>query len=187
MIVSTSAGPGDAREIACIPLGVLSTRLHRLQTLQRVAGRIADVWAFLADPRNLGRITPPWMRFEILSPLPAGIYPGLMVAYRVRPVAGFATTWVTEITHVREPWLFVDEQRFGPYRFWHHQHVLRETPEGVEMEDIIHYALPLGPLASPINRLVVAPRLKEIFEFRRRALERLFAAESSGHPAVYAQ
>ncbi|MDR7418436.1 MAG: SRPBCC family protein, partial [Armatimonadota bacterium] len=134
-------------------------RLQSLRTVQRLPVSIAEAWAFFSDPRNLGRITPPWMRFEVLSPLPERAYAGLLITYRVRPVAGIPVTWVTEITHMREPHLFVDEQRFGPYRFWHHQHLFREVPGGVEMEDIVHYALPLGWLGRIVNRLVVAPRL----------------------------
>jgi ligand-binding SRPBCC domain-containing protein len=114
------------------------------------------------------------MRFEIMSPLPDHMYPGLLVTYRVRPVAGVPVTWVTEITQLREPLFFVDEQRVGPYRFWRHQHLFREVPGGIEVEDIVDYALPLGWFGLAVNRLVVAPRLCEIFEFRRLALERLF-------------
>jgi len=151
-------------------------RLHTLRAVQRLPVSLSEAWAFFSDPRNLGRITPPWMRFEVLSPLPDRIYAGLLITYRVRPVAGIPVTWVTEITHVREPHLFVDDQRVGPYRFWHHQHLFREVPGGVEMEDIVHYALPFGWLGLIVHRLVVAPRLREIFAFRRRVLERLFAA-----------
>lgn len=162
-------------------------RLQALRTVQRLPVSIAEAWAFFSDPRNLDRITPPWMRFEVLSALPDRAYPGLLVTYRVRPVAGIPVTWVTEITHMREPHLFVDEQRFGPYRFWHHQHLFREVPGGVEMEDIVHYALPLGWLGVIVNRLMVAPRLREIFEFRRRVLEEHFTIGAAGRaPACVA-
>jgi len=87
--------------------------------------------------------------------------------------------WVTEITHVVPLRLFVDEQRFGPYRFWHHQHLFRETPGGVEMEDLVHYALPFGPLGRIVNALVTARQVKEIFEFRRLFLDRSFGAVPS--------
>jgi ligand-binding SRPBCC domain-containing protein len=154
-------------------------RLQSLRATQRLPVPIAEAWAFFSDPRNLSRITPPWMRFEVLSPLPERAYAGLLITYRVRPVAGIPATWVTEITHMREPHLFVDEQRFGPYRFWHHQHLFREVPGGVEMEDIVHYALPLGWLGLSVDRLVVAPRLREIFEYRRRVLEEHFGATAT--------
>ncbi|MDR7484117.1 MAG: SRPBCC family protein [Armatimonadota bacterium] len=156
-------------------------RLQSFRTVQRLSVAISDAWACFSDPRNLRRLTPPWMRLEVLSPLPDCAYAGLLITYRVRPVAGIPVTWVTEISHVCEPYLFVDEQRLGPYRFWHHQHLFREVPGGVEMEDIVHYALPLGWLGLIVNRLVVAPRLQEIFEFRRRALEEHFAARAEGH------
>jgi ligand-binding SRPBCC domain-containing protein len=151
-------------------------RLQSLRTIQRLPVPIAEAWAFFSDPRNLGRITPPWMRFEIISPVPARAYAGLLITYRVRPLAGIPVTWVTEITHMCEPYLFVDEQRVGPYRFWHHQHLFREVMGGVEMEDIVHYALPLGWLGLIVNRLMVAPRLREIFAYRRRVLEQQFTA-----------
>jgi ligand-binding SRPBCC domain-containing protein len=92
----------------------------------------------------------------------------------VRPVLGVPVTWVTEMTHVDEPNLFVDEQRFGPYRFWHHQHLFREIEGGVEMRDLVHYAL--APGGGPIRRFLVAPRLREIFAYRSQVLRRTFGA-----------
>ena len=82
--------------------------------------------------------------------------------------------WVTEITQVQKPYFFVDEQRLGPYRFWHHQHLIKKVQGGVEMTDLVHYSLYLGPLASPLHVLLVRPRLEEIFSFRRRALTEIF-------------
>ena len=154
-------------------------RLHRIDTTHHLRIRLDEAWAFFSDPRNLGRITPPSMRFEILSPLPARVYPGLLITYRVRPLLGLPVTWITEITQVVEPRLFVDEQRFGPYRFWHHLHMFREVDDGTEMRDIVHYALPIGILGRAAHGLLVAPRLREIFEFRRRRLDEIF-----GQPAV---
>jgi len=87
-------------------------------------------------------------------------------------------SWVTEITHVDEGRLFVDEQRFGPYRFWHHQHLFREIEGGVEMRDIVHYAL--APGGGAVRRFLVAPRLAEIFAFRRRALEEIYGPWTGG-------
>lgn len=102
------------------------------------------------------------------------MYPGLIIRYRIRPFLGIPIEWVTEITHVVEPRLFVDEQRFGPYRFWHHQHLFRETAGGVEMVDLVHYALPFGPLGRVVNHLLTVAQLEGIFAYRRGVLERTF-------------
>jgi len=141
--------------------------LHRLEVSQFLPIHLVSAWEFFSDPRNLAALTPPDMRFEITSPLPANAYAGLVISYRVRPFASIPLTWVTEITHLRERSLFVDEQRLGPYRFWHHQHHFSEVPGGVEMRDIVHYALPLGPLGGLVNALLVRRRLQAIFGFRR--------------------
>lgn len=150
-------------------------RLYTLRTEQSLPLPLEEAWTFFADPRNLQRITPASMRFEVTSKVPERIHPGLIITYRVRPLLGVPVGWVTEITHVVEPTLFVDEQRFGPYRFWHHQHHFQPIDGGVLMTDIVTYALPRvgGPLA---NRWIVGPRLKEIFEYRRGVLTDLFGS-----------
>ena len=98
----------------------------------------------------------------------------MIITYRIRPVLGIPITWVTEITHVQEPSHFVDEQRFGPYRFWHHKHLFKATKDGVEMEDIVDYAMPLGPLGSIPHALLIRKRLEGIFDYRERVLKELF-------------
>lgn len=121
------------------------------------------------------------MGFEILGNLkPEKMYAGQIISYIVKPLAGIPMTWVTEITHVNEPHFFVDEQRFGPYRFWHHQHQFREIPGGVLMTDIIHYAIPLGPLGIIANSLIVKGELEKIFGFRKKTLESLFGTIGTG-------
>lgn len=147
-------------------------KLHVLEREQRLAIPLPRAWEFFSDARNLARITPPSMGFEVVSRLPERMYAGMIITYRVRPLLGLPVTWVTEITHVDEGRLFVDEQRFGPYRFWHHQHLFREIDGGVEVADIIHYALPPG--AGPVRPLLVAPRLDAIFGHRRRVLTEMF-------------
>ena len=161
--------------------------LHRFETLQRLPVPRSEAWAFFSDPRNLAAITPPEMGFEISSDLPARIHAGLIVTYRVRPFARVPVTWVTEISHVVEGELFVDDQRLGPYRFWHHQHHFADIPaaaggipEGTEMRDVVHYALPFGPLGAVLERLVVGPRLRAVFEFRRGVLEQRFGRVPDG-------
>lgn len=147
-------------------------KLHVLEREQRLPIAPGTAWDFFSDARNLARITPPDMGFEVTSRLPERMYAGMIITYRVRPLLGVPVTWVTEITHVDEGRLFVDEQRFGPYRFWHHQHLFREIPGGVEVGDIIHYALPPG--AGPVRPFLVTPRLESIFDHRRAVLEKMF-------------
>jgi ligand-binding SRPBCC domain-containing protein len=108
------------------------------------------------------------------------MYPGMLIEYTVRPLFGLPVRWVTEITHVREHEYFVDEQRAGPYRFWHHEHHFRPVEGGVEVRDLVSYRLPLGPLGSLINRLAVRGRLAQIFEYRRRVLEDRFGRVPAG-------
>ncbi|RNC70731.1 MAG: hypothetical protein ED859_05690 [Desulfuromonadales bacterium] len=144
-------------------------KIHRLERSQCLPVTLAEAWAFFVDPCNLCLITPPDLGFAITSPVPSRTYPGLVITYTVTPFAGIPVRWVTEITHAEEPRFFVDEQRFGPYRFWHHQHLFREVTGGVEMDDIVHYGLPfglLGGIAAPL----VARRLASIFDFRRTVL-----------------
>ncbi|TRZ98560.1 MAG: hypothetical protein D4R80_04740 [Deltaproteobacteria bacterium] len=151
-----------------------------LKEVQRLPISLPEAWRFFSDPRNLPRITPPSLGLEVTSDLPGKMYPGMVITYRVRPIPGVRVGWVTEITHVLEPSLFVDEQRFGPYRFWHHQHHFREIEGGVEMEDIVHYALPLGTIGRVFGGPLVRRRLAEIFAFRRRFLVREFGPEVHG-------
>ena len=149
-------------------------KLERLADACILPIGLAEAWEFFSDPRNLERITPPSLGIEITSDLPPRMHPGMIVCYTVRPLLGIPVRWVTEITHVREPHLFVDEQRFGPYRFWHHQHHFREVEGGVETSDLVHYALPLGPLGRLLGGGIVRRQLGEIFAFRKRFLEETF-------------
>lgn len=137
---------------------------------------IQEGWKFFSSPRNLPLITPPTLGFEITSEVPESIYPGAIITYRVRPFLGIPVNWVTEITQMRKPYLFVDEQRSGPYRFWHHQHLFKEVQGGIEVEDLVHYALPFGSLGNMINKLLVAKELEKIFTFRRGCLTERFGS-----------
>lgn len=147
---------------------------HRHHAVQRFPGTLAGAWDFFSDPRNLPRITPPWLSLEVLSALPERMHPGLRIEYRVRPLWGVPVNWLTEITRVEEPFLFVDEQRRGPYRLWRHEHRFRAADGGVEMEDEVLYRLPGGPFGILAQRLLVGKRVEEIFEYRREMVERIF-------------
>lgn len=149
--------------------------IHEFFQTQKLPLSQDRAWEFLSDPRNLCRITPPHMKFVIQSSeIPPEMYSGMIVTYRLYPFPAIPVNWVTEITHVEEPRYFVDEQRFGPYAFWHHQHFIEEIPGGVLMRDLIHYKVPGGPLGRIVEPFLVRPQLKKIFAFRRSRLEEFF-------------
>jgi ligand-binding SRPBCC domain-containing protein len=151
--------------------------IHTLHQTLVIPVPRAQAWAFFSDPRNLSKITPPAMGFRTITPdLPAHIYPGLMIEYRVKPIAGVPLTWLTEITHVREGESFVDEQRVGPYAIWHHEHFFREIAGGTEVEDRVTYALRLGWLGELAHPFIVRPQLERIFAFRAEAVRAYFSA-----------
>jgi ligand-binding SRPBCC domain-containing protein len=151
-------------------------RLHRFTATQFLPVDLETAWGFFSDPRNLQTMTPPWLNLVPTSKVPQGMHPGLIVSYQVKPALGVPLTWVTEITHVVDRQLFVDEQRYGPYRFWHHQHHFREVAGGTEACDVLHYALPLGLVGDLAGGALVTRRIDEIFVYRRQALERRFDA-----------
>jgi len=146
--------------------------LHRVQL---IPASLDSVWSFFADPGNLPRITPPDMHFEVLSPSPGPhIYAGQLIEYKLRPLPWLRSHWLTEITQVEEGHYFVDEQRRGPYKFWHHQHHFREIQGGVEMTDLVHYLIPFGFLGDLAGAFLVRRRLEEIFAFRRQVISSVF-------------
>lgn len=145
-----------------------------------VAMSIEQCWMFFSDPGNLSRITPPSLGFRVESELPPEIHPGLMIRYTVSPLLGIPMKWLTEITQVERPHYFVDEQRVGPYRVWHHEHFFREVDaEHTEVRDLVHYVPPFGPLGALVNRLAIAPQLARIFDFREQQLTNLSRAPQS--------
>jgi ligand-binding SRPBCC domain-containing protein len=150
--------------------------VHTLHEKQIIRATPEQAWEFFSDPRNLARITPPELGFEIQTPnLPARLYSGMMIAYRVRPLFGIPMTWLTEITQVMEGRGFIDEQRIGPYAVWHHEHRFHDLGDGrVEIEDLITYALPFSPFSEPAHPLLVKPQLARIFAFREQAVSKLF-------------
>lgn len=149
--------------------------MYQLYRKQVLPISIEEAWEFFSSPFNLAKITPPDMGFEVKLIKPGQkMYAGMIIAYNVRPLWGIPMRWVTEITHVREPYFFVDEQRFGPYKFWHHQHHFKEIAEGVEMEDLVTYKIPLGPIGKLAHVLFVKKRLEYIFDYRYKVLEKLF-------------
>ncbi|WP_310590063.1 SRPBCC family protein [Dyadobacter helix] len=104
------------------------------------------------------------------------MYPGQIITYIIRPVLGVPLKWCTEITHVENMRYFVDEQRFGPYAFWHHQHHFRKVDGGILMEDILHYKIPYGPLGLLADALFVGRQVRGIFDYRMKVLTERFGA-----------
>lgn len=138
----------------------------------RVRATMDEVWDFISSPGNLKEITPDYMGFDITTEdLPEKMYPGMIISYMVKPLFGIKTTWVTEITHVKDKSYFVDEQRVGPYTMWHHEHFIEPIENGVLMKDIVSYKPPFGFLGSIANRLIIQKKLNEIFNYRTKAIQ----------------
>jgi hypothetical protein len=141
--------------------------------MQRIPAPAADVFRFFSDPRNLARLTPPWLRFRIHGETPPELAEGSRLEYRIR--WGFVPIrWVTRITLWKPPSEFRDVQESGPYRLWHHVHRFREDAGGVEMRDRVEYALPFGPLGELVHALRVRRQLEEVFDYRRGAIREIF-------------
>ena len=153
-------------------------KLERLETETILPISLNEAWDFFSVPDNLNEITPDDMSFSIESKSVQGAaYPGMIITYTVRPLLNIPLYWVTEITQVVEKKRFIDEQRFGPYAFWHHEHHFEEIPEGVKMTDILYYKVPFGWLGTLVNKLLVRQKVQGIFTFREGKLKTLFPGE----------
>lgn len=151
------------------------SKVYSLKTVQFLPAGIDAAWDFFSSPSNLKNITPDNLGFKILSHHHGNkMYAGQIIEYTVSPLLGIPMYWMTEITHVEEKRYFVDEQRFGPYSLWHHQHHFKIIEGGVEITDIVHYKMPLWILGDVANALYVRSELKKIFEFRFQKTEELF-------------
>lgn len=148
--------------------------MYQLKCAHIVKTDMATCWDFFSDPKNLSKITPQSMGFIVRTELPDKMYEGLMIEYTVRPMLGIPMNWITEIKTVKNHSFFVDEQRKGPYRIWHHEHHFKEVEGGIEMTDIVSYELPLGFLGRLMHPILVKNKLKEIFDYRRQKVDELF-------------
>ncbi len=137
-----------------------------------------NAWDFFSSPLNLEKITPPDLDFVVTSDYKEGakVYPGMIITYKVSPLLGIKMNWMTEITHVKAKEYFVDEQRFGPYALWHHQHHFKEVDGGVQMTDLVHYAIPYGFIGRLANSLIVKNKLKKVFAYRKEVIAHLFGS-----------
>lgn len=148
--------------------------IYKLERTQFLPISLEKAWDFFSRPENLNEITPEELSFKIISKLPPSVYPGLMIAYKVKPFPIVAFDWLTEITHVQAPHFFVDEQRVGPYKLWHHEHHFEACDGGVLMTDIVHYALPFGIIGQIGHAVMIKNKLNRIFNYRYKVLEDFF-------------
>jgi ligand-binding SRPBCC domain-containing protein len=148
--------------------------VYRIERVQVVPRRRSEVFAFFADPANLEQLTPPSLRFTILTPAPIEMAVGARIDYRIK-LSGIPLRWRTRIAAFEPEQRFIDVQERGPYKLWHHTHVFRELGEDrTEIHDIVHYEVGFGPLGRAANALFVHSRLDEIFEYRATVMRQLF-------------
>jgi ligand-binding SRPBCC domain-containing protein len=144
-----------------------------LRREQQIPGPIQEVFEFFANAQNLEAITPPWLGFQILTPLPIVMQAGTNIAYRIR-VHGWPMKWLTEIVQWEPPVRFIDVQAKGPYRLWHHTHTFKAVGDRTLMRDVVEYALPFGWLGRLALRWMVQRDLKAIFDYRAAQLKDRF-------------
>lgn len=149
---------------------------YSIKSTQHLPISLEEAWDFFSSPNNLAKITPPDMGFIITSDKKDGekMYAGQIITYILKPMLGIPVKWMTEITHVKEGEYFIDEQRFGPYKLWHHRHSFKKTATGVEMHDEVNYVLPFGILGTMAHNLFIRKRIEYIFEYRTKVLEQQF-------------
>ena len=150
-------------------------KFYQFKASQKLPLDIADAWEYFSSPANLKEITPDYLNFTITSPsLLEKMYPGTIITYKVHPLFGIPVQWMTEITHIEDKVMFVDEQKFGPYKLWHHKHFFKEIPGGVEMTDIVDYVLPFSIFGRFAHWLFIRKQLEGIFEYRTKKLHEKF-------------
>lgn len=155
-------------------------KIYNLRKEQFLPISLQEAWAFFSSPKNLAKITPEHMNFKILYQSGGDkAYAGQIIRYQINVLPFIPVHWVTEITQVKEPFHFIDEQRFGPYALWHHQHHFEEVKGGVLMTDEVNYAIPFGILGRFAHWLFVAKEVNRIFEHRFRTLEDFFSKNST--------
>lgn len=154
-------------------------RMHRLSRTQLVDRPIEEVFAFFADPSNLEALTPPFLRFRILTPMPIAMRAGARLDYQLT-LFGVPVRWRTRITDWQPGKRFVDEQESGPYALWRHTHDFQARGSSTVMRDVVDYSVPLGPLGALAHLLFVRRTLDRIFDFRRDAVSRLLGPGQAG-------
>ena len=147
-------------------------RIHTLRREQLLAGTPDEVFAFFADARNLEAITPPLLRFALVTPDPIVMGRGTLIRYRLR-VHGVPVSWLTAITQWDPPHGFVDEQLRGPYALWHHTHTFEADGDETIMRDVVRYRIGFGPLGALADALLVRRDIAGIFDYRAQRVREL--------------
>ena len=149
---------------------------HDVQILrreQRLPRPPEQAFALFAAARNLEALTPPLLRFRVVTPEPIAMGKGTLIRYRLR-IRGVPVSWLTEITDWQPPHRFVDEQRSGPYALWHHTHSFEtDGAGGTVMRDEVRYEIGFGALGDLALRAFVRRDLEAIFDFRARRVVEL--------------
>lgn len=153
--------------------------MHHFQRKQWLPCSLEEAWDFFSSPRNLDHLTPDSVGFRITHLQSERMHPGQVIAYQVKVAPMIWVDWLTEITQVEPMQSFVDDQRIGPYKLWHHTHRFEEQNDGVLMTDEVTYALPFGPLGEIVHRLYVKRQLRHIFDERERLAAERFNATTS--------
>jgi ligand-binding SRPBCC domain-containing protein len=146
--------------------------VHLLEREQMVSSPLEEVFAFFSQARNLEELTPPWLRFEMLTAEPVEMRPGTLIDYRLR-LHGVPMRWTSVIEEWEPGHRFVDRQIRGPYRVWHHTHEFSPHPDGTTVRDRVCYELPLDRIGDLADRAFVRRDLNRVFDYRRDAVTRL--------------
>jgi ligand-binding SRPBCC domain-containing protein len=155
--------------------------VYSIKAIQKIPISVDEAWDFFSHPKNLAKMTPEKLNLKFVNELYGDeMYAGQVMEYKVKPVLGIPMYWMTEITHVQPKQFFVDEQRFGPYSMWHHQHHFKTLDGGVEMTDLIHYKIPGWFLGDMANSLFVRKQLKDIFSYRFQKVKEMFGKWPGG-------
>ena len=149
-------------------------KVYKIKNKILVPTDIISCWEFFSNPLNLEKLTPGKMFLKIDLNEPKAIYPGMLINYIIKPFMNVRFNWVTEITALQQNKYFIDEQRFGPYKFWHHQHIFKPVSTGVEIIDEVNYILPFGILGRFLHPFLVKSKLEEIFNYRNDQIEKIF-------------
>lgn len=159
-----------------LPLDCTQMKTRVFQSEQWLPRDVKEVFTFFSDARNLDLITPPWLNFQVLTPGPIEMKPGALIDYRLK-VRWIPLSWRTEILEWEPPRRFVDLQVRGPYKLWRHEHTFDPGEGGTWIRDRVEYAVPGWILEPMVHCMFVGPDIRKIFEYRKKKIEEIFAAE----------